>query len=360
MAVKEKRSRVSQADVPAFSLSDALKVPMAIFENYAGDPTPPLGVASAMSLSPGSSQFKMITGASIAYGLTNGGYNASSISVTDLARKIIKPTEEGADHSGKVEALMHPRVIKEFLDKYDQNSVPKDAIALNVLEGMGVPSARTEKTLRLILESADELGIITDIKGKKYINIKSIVPRNTATSASDDETELDADDFVVPEFEVEEVSPTTKPLKEIVNRKVFITHGHNKGFIEPIKKLLKFGEMEAVVSVEKQSVSQPVPEKVMRDMRECGAAIIHVEQEQTLLDKEANEHPMLNPNVLIEIGAAMALYDKRFILLVREGIKLPSNLQGLYEVRYSGENLDGDTTIKLLEAINALKAEGSK
>jgi hypothetical protein len=40
---------------------------------------------------------------------------------------------------------------------------------------------------------------------------------------------------------------------------------------------------------------------------------------------------------------------------VRDGVKLPSNLQGLYEVRYSGETLDGETTIKLLEAIQDIK-----
>jgi predicted nucleotide-binding protein len=44
-------------------------------------------------------------------------------------------------------------------------------------------------------------------------------------------------------------------------------------------------------------------------------------------------------------------------LLVKEGVKLPSNLQGLYEVRYSGDSLDGTVTIKLLEAINAMKSE---
>jgi predicted nucleotide-binding protein len=139
------------------------------------------------------------------------------------------------------------------------------------------------------------------------------------------------------------------------NRKVFITHGKNKVFIEPIKKLLAFGELEAVVSVERQSVSQPVPDKVLNDMRLCGAAIIHVEGEMRLVDQQAKEHIILNPNVLIEIGAAMALYGKRFILLVKEGVSLPSNLQGLYEVRYRGDVLDGDATIKLLEAINALK-----
>jgi predicted nucleotide-binding protein len=65
-------------------------------------------------------------------------------------------------------------------------------------------------------------------------------------------------------------------------RKVFITHGKNRTFLDPLKELLSFGELEAVVSVEKQSVAQPVPEKVMTDMRTCGAAIIHVEMKKFL------------------------------------------------------------------------------
>ena len=64
---------------------------------------------------------------------------------------------------------------------------------------------------------------------------------------------------------------------------------------------------------------------------------------------------LLNRNVLIEIGAAMAFYGRRFILLVRDGVKLPSNLQGLFEVIYSGETLDANATIKLLEAIKDIK-----
>ena len=88
-------------------------------------------------------------------------------------------------------------------------------------------------------------------------------------------------------------------------------------------------------------MSKPVPDKVMDDMRSCGAAIIHVDADQTITDKDGREHTLRNPNVLIEIGAAMRkIYGRRFILLVRDGVKLPSNLQGLYEVRYSNDSLD--------------------
>jgi predicted nucleotide-binding protein len=48
----------------------------------------------------------------------------------------------------------------------------------------------------------------------------------------------------------------------------------------------------------------------------------------------------------------MALYGRKFILLVEDGVKLPSNLQGLYECRYSGDSLDGFATMKLLKAFN--------
>jgi len=70
------------------------------------------------------------------------------------------------------------------------------------------------------------------------------------------------------------------------------------------------------------------------------------------LDKDGKQHSMLNQNVLIEIGAAMALYGRKFILLVEDGVKLPSNLQGLYEVRYEGKELGYDSTMKLLKAFN--------
>lgn len=53
-----------------------------------------------------------------------------------------------------------------------------------------------------------------------------------------------------------------------------------------------------------------------------------------------------------EIGAAMALYGRKFILLVEKGATLPSNLQGLYEVRYEGDKLDYDSTMKLLKAFS--------
>ena len=60
---------------------------------------------------------------------------------------------------------------------------------------------------------------------------------------------------------------------------------------------------------------------------------------------------------MIEIGAAMALYKGRFILVVEDGVTLPSNLQGLYESRYTGSSIEFQAGMRILKALRGLKAE---
>ena len=136
---------------------------------------------------------------------------------------------------------------------------------------------------------------------------------------------------------------------------MFLTHGKNKRILQEVKEIVAYGKFEPIVAQEHETAAKPVPEKVMDEMRTCQAAVIHVGSEGVLHDKDGNEYPQINGNVLIEIGAAMALYGRNFILLVEDGVKLPSNLQGLYECRYEGNQLSGEATMKLLKAFNEFK-----
>jgi hypothetical protein len=148
---------------------------------------------------------------------------------------------------------------------------------------------------------------------------------------------------------------TTPEKSQAKGNRVFITHGRNKKILDQVKEIVGYGKFEPIVAQEHETAAKPVPEKVMDDMRSCQAAVIHVSSEGVLKDKDGKEHAQLNGNVLIEIGAAMALYGKQFILLVEDGVKLPSNLQGLYECRYQGNELSGEATMKLLKAFNAFQ-----
>ncbi len=363
-ALEKARTYISQSDIPSLPLEKAMRVATAIGENYGYKPSTPLQVAKALDISPASGGFKMLTGASIAYGLTTGGYNAEVISITPLGLRIVRPTTEGDDLLAKREATLKPRVIREFLTKYDAAPVPKEAIGQNVLLEMGVPQDRTAEVLGLILQSAESVGFLQTIKDRKYVELGNVEsPDEVVNAEKDDQGSSEAEStrnsasLPTPVLVSKPVPPAAPITMQGDGRarKVFITHGKNKALIEPIKKLLGFGELEAMVSVQTQTVSQSVPGKVMEEMRSCGAAIIHVEDERHLVDNEGNQHIVLNDNVLIEIGAAMALYGQRFILVVKEGVKLPSNLSGLLELRYKGETLDMEETVKLLEAINDMK-----
>jgi predicted nucleotide-binding protein len=355
------RAYVSQADIPSVSLEKALRVPAAIGDNYGFKPSTPLQVAKALGFQPSSGGFRMLTGASIAYGLTTGGYNADAIAITSLGMRIVRSTAEGDDLAAKREALLRPRIVREFLTKYDSAPIPKDLIAQNVLIEMGVPQERSAEVLKLILEGASSVGFLQQIKDRLYVELSS-TPASRSADNEDDGPEAD-EEMGAQRFQVapplqpdaRPKAPTTRQETDNRSRRVFITHGKNRNLIEPIKRLLGFGELEAVVSVQTQTVSQPVPGKVMEDMRSCGAAIIHVEDERRLVDSEGNEHVVLNDNVLIEIGAAMALFGQRFILVVKEGVKLPSNLQGLLVLSYKGDTLDMEGTVKLIEAVNDMK-----
>lgn len=374
-----KRAYLKQSDVPLTSLEIALRVPQAILDHYGGQPVTPLQLAKALQMDPKGSQIRVLSGSAIAFGLTEGGAQSPAIAATPLARRVVRPKLEGDDLLAKREAVLLPRVFKDFLTKYDSHPFPREDIALNVLEEMGVPREKAQDVLERIESSARYVGFLDQIKGKTYVTLQGIVPSDVVGGKTLHEINLDVDVDADDENSPPRVDPVSAPVRSTVaqstsrtpeaqgsalavaiaddkrRRRVFITHGKNRDLVEPIRKLLEYGELEPVISVERQSVSKPVPEKVLDDMRASGAAIIHVDADRTLVDAEGVEHVLLNPNVLIEIGAAMAFYGRRFILLVRDGVKLPSNLQGLYEVRYTGENLDAHATIKLLEAIKDIK-----
>lgn len=138
------------------------------------------------------------------------------------------------------------------------------------------------------------------------------------------------------------------------NNRTFITHGKNTKILEQIKRTVMSVGLEPVVSVQSETAAKPVPQKVMDDMGKCSAVVIHVGSEAELLDKNGKGWP-INPNVLIEIGAAMMHCPGRYVLVVENGVELPSNLQGLYQCRYTGDGLDFDAVMKIQEALKGLK-----
>jgi len=362
----EKRAYFKQADFPQTTLQQAQKLASGLVDNYAGKDASPPDLALALGISPTSSSWQSLTGSAIAYGLTEGGVNANKIKLLALGRKLVAPEAEGEDLSARREAILKPRILKEFFERYRRAKFPNDTIATNVLKSLGLPVERIETALEVVKANGRYAGIIRDTPTGPFVNLDSPgVPAPTATPATPDHEDHEEGGAVSkPDSsgagKVTSAAAPSEPKQpapgfDPKSNRVFISHGKQRGIVTQLKELLTFGNFEPVVSVERESTAIPVPEKVFEDMRSCGAGVIHVGSEGKYLDREGTEHSKINDNVLIEIGGAMALYGKKVVLLVEKGVTLPSNLQGLYRCDFEGDRLEYDSTMKLLKTFSQFR-----
>jgi predicted nucleotide-binding protein len=282
--------------------------------------------------------------------------------LTPPGRKLVAPEAEGEDLLARREAILKPRLLHDFFEKYRRAKFPNDVTAGNVLKAMGLPPDRVDAALEIIKENGRYAGIIRETPTGPFINLDSPgVPAPAATPEFPEQGTLDAaeaggpDETAKPAPAPPAITPQAMLALAAKANRVFISPGKQKAIVTQIKELLAFGSFDPVVSVEREAMAIPVPEKVFEDMRSCSAGVIHVGAEGKYLDKDGNELTKLNDNVLIEIGAAMALYGKKVILLVERGVMLPSNLQGLYRCDFEGDKLDYESTMKLLKTFSQFR-----
>jgi hypothetical protein len=133
-------------------------------------------------------------------------------------------------------------------------------------------------------------------------------------------------------------------------RRVFITRTDSEKVLQHVKELVASGPFEPIVARERGAAAAPLLYDLINQMRGCDTAIIHVTGGPATGD--ADREP-LSGDVLIEIGAAMALYGREFVLLLDEAIELPPNLRGLRECRYRGDELNKPEIVRLLRAFSS-------
>ncbi|MDP4119980.1 MAG: nucleotide-binding protein [Bacillota bacterium] len=360
---KEKRKVLRQTELPLCIFEEALRIPKTIWDQFAGKEAPSIQIAKAIDVSPSSSKWLDIAGSAVAYGLTTDGYNVQKIGLTKLGKRIVSPTIDGDDKIAISESVQIPTYLNRFYSHYGNgNKLPNDNIAENMLISWGVPKDKAKSAFEIIKKNGLFAGIITEDKGNYYVQTNLSDTSVNITDISDVICKENNEYSQIPNELLGKMNitkETTQCEKENVkiNNNVFVSHGKNKQMVDQLKQLLEFGNFSPVISVERETTAIPVPDKVFNDMRACSAGIIHIEGERHFLDDKGDEHYLINENVLIEIGAAIALYSSKVILLCKEGTKLPSNLQGLYRCEYTGGQLDYQSTIKLLKTINEFRGE---
>jgi hypothetical protein len=176
---EDKRVYFKQADFPQATLQQTQRIASALVDNFAGDSGSPPDVALALGISPTSSGWQTLAGAAIAYGLSDGGVNANAMKLTSLGRRLVAPEAEGEDLIARREAILKPRILREFFEKYRRAKLPNEQIAANVLKSLGIPADRVENALEIIKANGSYAGILRETPTGPFINLtlREFLPR---------------------------------------------------------------------------------------------------------------------------------------------------------------------------------------
>jgi predicted nucleotide-binding protein len=351
---KRRRTRVAKAkNYPATPLEKVLRLPNAIRDN-----------------SRGSSAFREVLSDSAEYGLTNGTYKSESISLTELGLALVRPRDESEQKESIRRAALKPAIFARLYKALNQTKWPADRNLENILvRDYGVPEPLAPEARSVANANALFAGILQDLKGGQWVVLNADAERQADEAVEAAEEGLEAGDEEVQAAEEHESplaldvpaaaqvstasiqghSVAASGADAAIRARVFISHSKNPGILEQIKTILDFGQFVPVVAEEEETPAIPVPEKVLSAMRGCGSAVISVSADES--ERHVDGTYGTNPNVLIEIGAALALYDRRVVLVVDKRVELPSNLQGLYRCEYEGDELGWTAGMKLQKAL---------
>ena len=110
----------------------------------------------------------------------------------------------------------------------------------------------------------------------------------------------------------------------------FVVHGHDEALKEKVARLLEKQGLEAIILSEQANKGKTIIEK-FEENSDVGAAICLFTGDDIGKEKsEAVEKQRARQNVVYEAGYFMGkLGRERVIMLVDEGVELPSDLQGV-------------------------------
>lgn len=361
MAKKEppKPEHVKQTDFPQYTLQDAMKIAQGLWDNYAGRSAAPHDIALAIDVSPTSSDWRVITGSSVAYGLTEGGYNANQITLTDLGRRLVAPLVEGDDLYARIDAILRPRIMREFYERYDKAKFPKDTIGQNVLAAMGLPRDRAARAFQVLEANGAFAGVIRPTKNGPFLALTSSPPVNSSQECAVDidagensrNTEHEGIEVVASESLRTNVAV---PVES--KRQLFVAHGKNHKPLEELKKILNEFKIPYKVAIDEPNKGRPISNKVATLMNECSAGIfIFTKDEKFLREVKGGEFEEVwrpSENVVYELGAASINWEQKIIIMREEGVNFPSDFSDLGYIKFG----EGGLSSKALEIVKELIA----
>ncbi len=350
--------RGKQRNYPAIELSRALAVARVIVDEASSQAVSKLTLAGLLDTTPTSSAFRDLVAASRLYGLTSGGINSDSFTVTALGEKSVGGDEVARDTALK-RAVQNVTPYKRFIDAYVSKKIPAAAPLKDFMTGEGgVEVDRVDEATQFLLADLETAGFIVDMKGGKWVNTSGSAAAIGLAASSSAQGEAEAGDNFESEGDgqTEYDAPADTSTSGITNlqprlkdrslgtaKKVFIAHGKNRTPLDQLKKALDQFKVQYAVAVDEPNKGRPISKKVADLMElDCSSGIfIFTADEQFFKGDADNQQEVWRPseNVVFELGAASILYDTRIVIFKEKGVSFPSDFSDLGYIEFEKDQL---------------------
>lgn len=261
------------------------------------------------------------------------------------------------------------RAALEWIDRQDADVVTHACVAAFWQERYCAALGQNEKTVEgnvvcfFHLCQAAELGMVTIGKRGQPARLRldraelSAYLERRATEATAETLHADAETKL---FRTPAAAPVSAARTETKTEseprtshaeplRVFISSGKDAKVVAQVQTALEFAGIESRIVARGEPDALPVADEAFETMRRCEAALIVVTPDDCARGETGE--PVVKRNLLVEIGAAFVLYDRRVALLWDERLPLPFNLRGLQHFEFADNALTWDVGVRLLKAI---------
>ena len=167
----QRRSRGPSKPFPSITFEEAILLPKSILEHGLDGVIQRLTLLDELGFSPTSSKTRSLISGSLKYGLTEGSYNASSLSVTDAGRMV-----SGSNHlSTEVQEKKFELAIDQFspfkslYEKLKGNRLREGQVLHDELRHLGVSEGDCQQAAEIFTANLRSLGLVREIIGQDYI-----------------------------------------------------------------------------------------------------------------------------------------------------------------------------------------------
>ena len=331
---KRGRPLSDEQSFPRVPLSKTLKLAESIEKNNAGKPFDRLTLAKSMSYSLNSGSFRQLVTSSSKYGLTEGGYQAGKISLTQLGMSIVAPTNDEEKQRGLLQALTNSPLMKTVLEFYNGKQLPREELLKNSLKReFNVSSEHVNDCYNILMKNIEDFNLIDDSEGNRCLYL-SILDDNEQESETDTEVES-----LISENKTEEPAITKESQEEKI-KQIFVAHGKNRKPLEQLKNILDQFHIPYKVAIDEANKGRPISQKVSELMRECTSAIFLFTKDEETKDMEGSTIYRPSDNVVYELGAASVLYGNKIVIFKQEDVSFGSDFKDLGYISFDDDNLD--------------------